>query len=735
MNRSGRGAIYSVALIALVGGLVLAGAMAINLMTTGSAAFPVTVFGDPRTSDKVVALSAIRPAERAALPQGRIDPAQLLPMPIALPPWEFVPRTSGDSLYARAAGVGLARELDRAREAAQVGDRDRSLKIYAEIGRKLPGDRALLQERASVLASFGEHAQATALLRSALERFPGDYGLRMLAAHNAWWSNQPILADSLVGAALVVKPAGREAAALRDTIRSTTQPPLTVARAWARATNAAREHLLLARALVREGAYGEALASYRVALADRRLRSDSLLLEAGSAAMGADSLAALEAFTDDYLVLHPADTAAVLRLARAYSWRADYPNSLRHYRRLDWSDPSLRLEVAQVLLWSGQEREAERELRAVNAAMPRDATALKLLGDLALWRADWNAASTYYAQAYEIDPMLAGLHEGLTAAAYGREQARLAALPRRIPDGFGATFEGFADNQRFRWVTTRASRALDARDVRINASVQQSVFEGAPAGPVSRNPAAGLRLDAAINLWQQRARLDVLLGADSYASVQSFAVFGGGLTVFDLAGAQIGLDFNHQPAAQRAATMAALQARATSDVLGVSVATTRGKWSSAVRAEAERFASSVGGANRTVANASVSRILTPALSATASVSGQRVDRASPVLPGFGSIIWAPSSYVEPAVGMAYRTSIGPGLSASAGAQAGYGFVRERAGNERYGTGSVPTAMLTADLLYSRGQWTVGAGGSYGGALTRGYRAAVVRAQASYRLGR
>jgi tetratricopeptide (TPR) repeat protein len=734
MNRRGRGTVYSIALVALVGGLVLAGAMAINLLTTGSAAFPVTVFGDPRTDDKVVALAAIRPAERAALPQGRIDPSQLLPMPIVVPGLEFVPRSSGDSLYVRAAASGVARDLDRAREAAQTGDRERSIRMYADIAQRMPGDRALLVERASVLASFGEHAQASALLRSSLNRFPGDYELRMLAARNAWWAEQPILADSLVDAAIAARPTSEEALTLRETIRSTTQPPLAVARAWARATNASREHLLLARALVREGAYGEALASYRVALDNPRLRTDSLLLEAGSAALGADSVAALEAFTNDYLAHHPGDTSAVLRVARAYSWRADYPNALRLYRRVDWSDPALRLEVAQVLLWSGDERAAQRELLAVQAASPREATALKLLGDLSLWRADWTAASTYYGQAYQIDPGLAGLHEGLTAADYGREQARIAALPRKIPEGFGATFEGFSDNQRFRWLTTRASRALDMRDVRINASIQQSVFEGSPTGLVSRNPAAGLRFDAAIDLWQQRAKLDLLLGADNYASMQSFAVFGGGLTVFDVFGAQVGFDYRRAPAAARAATMAALQARTISDVFGLSIATSHGRWATAVRGETERFASTVGGANRMVGSASVTRTVSPTVSAFASVSAQRVDRASPVLPGYGSIVWAPSSYVEPAVGVAYRTNIRPGLSASAGAQVGYGFVREREGNQRYGTGSVPTAAVTGDLMYTRGQWTAGVGGSYGGAVSRGYRAATVRAQASYRLG-
>ena len=139
MTRHGRGTVYTITVIALVGVMVLAGAMALNLIATGSAAFPVTVFGDPHTSDKVVALSAIRPAERAALPQGRLDASQLLPMPLVIAPWEYVPISTGDSLYVRAAATGSATDLDRAREAARSGDRERSLALYATLGQKLPG--------------------------------------------------------------------------------------------------------------------------------------------------------------------------------------------------------------------------------------------------------------------------------------------------------------------------------------------------------------------------------------------------------------------------------------------------------------------------------------------------------------------------------------------------------------------------------------------------------------------
>jgi hypothetical protein len=204
--------------------------------------------------------------------------------------------------------------------------------------------------------------------------------------------------------------------------------------------------------------------------------------------------------------------------------------------------------------------------------------------------------------------------------------------------------------------------------------------------------------------------------------------------VFDLRGITVGVDYRHQPAVARAATFAALQARATSDVLAVNFASTRGAWSSALRVEGERFKSMVGGANRIAGAASVTRTLTPALAATIGLSALRVDRPSPTLPNFGNIIWAPASYVEPSAALAYRTNLTSRLSATTTWQMGYGFANERTGDQRFGSGSIPTGTLGTDLLYTSGQWTVGVGGSYGGALVRGYRAGVVRVQGSYRLG-
>jgi tetratricopeptide (TPR) repeat protein len=722
-------------MVALIAGLVLVGVLALALMrstTASGVTLPTAAFGAPRSVHRVVALSAIRPAERAPIPQGSLGTGQLLPAP-ATPVWATIPRHARVMLTAHIAAAGMASQLDRARAAAQAGSRDEALRLYDAIAGRVPADRALVIEQAGVLASFGEHRRAAAVLRTSLARFPDDYELEMLAARNAWWSEQPVEADSLVGHALTLRPRDAAATRLRETIRTTTQPPLAIARQWALESGASRENLLLARALVRDGSFASSLSPYRVALGDPRFRTDSLLLEAAAAAAAADSLAVLAALTDQYLILHPNDAAAVLRVARAYSSRGDYGEAMRHYDRLDLSDPSIRLEVAQVLVWDKHETRAQTELLTVLDARPHDATALKLLGDLSLRRGDYATAQDFYGQAFTVDPSVEGLGAGQLAAAAGLEQARTGPQRRATPNGIAATFDGFGDSQGFRWLSTRATNAFRTAGASFVASVGQTVYQGSPVAAPGSRSGAGLQVDGAFDVWQGM-RVTAMAGAETYAGVSSFALFGAGLTVFDMRGLQVGLDYRHQPAVSRAATLAALQARATSDVLAVSFASTRGAWSTSAHLENERVTSSVGGANRVAAIASLTRVLTPALSATIGVSALGVDRASPVLPGFGNVLWAPSSYVEPRLALAYRSTLTPHLSLTAGGQLGYGFASERPGDHRYDGGAFPTGVLSGDLSYEGGAWTMSAGGSYGGALARGYRTALVRIRATYRLG-
>ena len=736
MNARRASRAYPVTLVLSVGVLVLIGAMAISMLVTGDPAYPVKVFGLANANDRVGEAALIRPGTGEMLPQTRLQSLQLLPLPApiaaAISGGDVDGTASADSLYQAAARAGTQQLLDRARMAARAGDRALANRLYEQLqGSSIP-PRLLVRERASVLASFGDHVGALAVLRRALPAFPADAELHLLAAHNAWWAERPLVADSLVGRALALAPTHPDALRLRATIRSTTQPPLAVAQRWARESPGTREQLVLARALVREEQYGSSLAAYRSVARDPALATDSLLLEAASAAAAADSLAALEHFTERYLVAHPDDDEALLRLARAYGWRGEYDTALRHYARVRRTDPAFRFEVAQALVWSRREDEASRQLAQVVADDPANAEAWKLRGDLAAWSGRWDEAARMYAEASRVAPGTPGLAEAIATAEAGREQARLASLPRLPGDDYGASIEAFGDNQGFRWFVTRASRGFTAGALSLRATAGHNVMESGVAPMRSRNPGLSGRLDAAW-LRNGRMRLDATAGVETYAGIRSFPVLGLGVTVYDVFDMQVTADVRHGPAAYRVASLAALQARATSTVLGLGASIARGRWAAWTRAESEQIATMLGSARRTSATGSVQRALTSRVSATANVVALAYDREAPVVPGFGNAFWAPRYYVEPSVGLMYRAPLGNGLSAGVGATGGYGFVEER-GDRRFDRRSVPTAGLSADLTYRRGRWDVMVEGRTGGALSGGYRSGMMRLQASYRFG-
>lgn len=729
---------YPVAFVVVVSGLVLAGAMAISLIITGDPAYPVKVFGNARTRGGITAVASIRPEDNPALPQGHVDPRQMLPLPPPLT-WTLSAGAlaAADPVYRALALLGhdWAVQLDAARTAANKGRRVEALRLYADLGSRLPGMRGLLMERTSVLASFGDHRQAVDLLRRNLDRYPNDVELRMLAAHNAWWSEQALTADSLVGLALALEPRNADALRLRHTVRSSTSPPLTVARRWAREPGAGPlEQLILARALVREQQYGPSIESYRAALASAALRTDSLILEAASAATAADSVAALEQFTNEFLALRPGDQPVLLNLARAYSWRGDYTNALRNYARVDQSSDSVRFEVAQVLMWSGRESEAAAALRTVVASNPGHAEAYKLLGDLATWRAKWNEAAGYYASAQQLSPELSGLAEAMYTMRQARERERLALLQSRaLPEGYDVAVDAYGDNQQFRWLSTRASRSFTTGNATLLASAQQNVFEGSPTGQLSRNPGVSGRISAQYVMG--RLRVDAMGGAESYASVQTFPVFGAGLTVFDVLGGEFGVRFSHEPAAVMLGSLTALQARTLTDALTLTAAKTTGAWQYWARAEGDAIHSIAGDARRFAGTASITRALTSRVSASAAVSALAFDRPAPTIRGWGNLYWSPERFVEPLATLSYRAPLAEHLSLTTSASGGYAFARERRNDQRFSSGATPTAGASADVSYVTRRWTIGAGASVSGALGTGYRSGTVRAVGSYRLGR
>jgi tetratricopeptide (TPR) repeat protein len=727
---------YPVRLVVLVGALVTAGALALSMIVTGNPAFPVQVFGSAMTQQGHNELAAlVRPEERPALPVGRFDSLQLLPMPV-LPKTTYAAGEIEDPMYREAYEAGVIPTLEHARLAVRTGRRDEALRIYETLARRLPNSRPLLLERTSVLAGFGAHAEATRLLLAELPDHPGDVELTMVAARNAWWSEQPVLSDSIVGAALAIRPGDVEALRLRQTIRSTTQPSLDVARRWA-ATGGAREQLILARALTNDGDFAHALPAYQRALLDRSLVTDSLVLEAASAAAAADSVDALEQLTNRYRAMRPADTEATLRLARAFAWRGGYEKALGYYAQAPAGTPGLNLEVGQVLMWSGREAEARRKLELALNEDPADATALKLLGDLASWRGDWSLATGYYSRARISEPGMPGLSAVLAIATENRNRERQAAVvamrAQPAPDA-AVSFDAFTDNFGFRYATTSAAKSFISGATSVKATALHRVFEGTTAGALSRNPGVGFRIDASRDVGRGLT-VAATGGMESYSMVGSLPVYGFGLTAADVAGITVALEARHESAARSAATLAAVQTRAQSDMVSVTASRTLRAWSVWARGERESIESLIGGATRVAASASVRRELTPRLAALVNVAGLSVAQPSPQLEGFGSLLWAPRFYVEPGLGLAYRVQNANGWTFGLETTGGYAHVAERQDDQRFPNGPRPTAGLGAEILYARDRWSAAFNARYGGALGNGYRSGTFGFRASYRIGR
>ena len=720
---------YPVALAVVIAGTVFAVAQGVSLLTRGGTSYPVEVVGEARGRPQRVALRG----PEQAMTRGRLDAHQLLPLPAPEARWWQFWRASGppaDPLYRVASAAGVSALLDRARLSVQRGQREQALRLYQQLGATLPAERRLLVERASVLATFGDHAAAVRLLTGNLSRYRGDLELRLLAAHNAWWGRQPYVADSLVEAVLALAPGHPDAMRLRTSIRGATEPPLVIAQRWALEGGQPRDQLTLARAYVRERRYAEALRAFRLAVADSALATDTLLLEAAGVAAAADSLPALAFFVDAHRHIRPGDDEATLRLARAYAWRREYDRSLREYGRVRRVDPAVAFEIAQVLAWSGKLADAERRLSDVVIVSPGHAEAHKLRGDVAAWRGRWAEARESYERAALLQPALPGLVQAHATAEEALREERFA-LRGGIgaPDSYGVLVEGFSDSERFRWMRTSITRGFTVGTATLFATGQHNVFESGPVGLVSRNPGLSGRLDGSFALGN-RARLDLTGGAETYAAVGTFPLAAARITAYEMLGFELSAEARHQIAATRVGSLASLQAGTTSDVFGLSAYGSRDGWSLFAQAETERLRSRVGDSRRQSASATVRRRLSKRFTAEAGVTRLTTSGRAPSVRGFGNLYWSPESYVEPRVGLEFRTRISSRLSAAAGASVGYGIVREREGDVRYGASVVPTAALRADVRYDVGRFNASVGVSYGGAIERWYRAASARVQGS-----
>ncbi len=583
-----------------------------------------------------------------------------------------------------------SRQRRQARELAAAARWQASLHIYDRLVSRFPRDRELALERARVVAWAGEPARAAAIMSEMMRSPAAPVELQLERAQYLWWAGEIEAADRAVADILRLHPARAEAAALRVRIRQSATPGVEVALLWLSENDAPLERLLLARALAREGTPARAIRWYRRATEGMQF-GDSLLLEWASIAATADSADATAEALGVYLLRHPADRAAEIRLARAYAWGGREAAAIGVYTSLldSRDDPVLRFERAEQLAWSGREAAAAAELERLIAGDPGHGPALALLGDLARW---------------------------------GGEAAR------RFDPLWRAEVDAFDDSQEFRWLATRATRSWGTAARSLSLTLHQEFSGSDGTAGVPREARFGAEAGARLALDASTAA-GALFGVRTNGAGTLDGIWGVDITRAG-EGSSLAVALLRQPAARRVATLAAAADGTTSDVLQVTAAAATLQWSGWSRIEAERLGSGLGATHRVGGNLSLRRALNENISVSAGLSGLATDGDSPADPLLGPLYWSPEWYLSPTAGVQAEVS-GERWRGALRANPGYLWVRERrTANRRFASDETWVAGFGADAGYHRNHWEIFLSADWNGALGPGYRAAALRAGVS-----
>lgn len=718
-----RGRPYSLGLAALILGTLTLGAFALTVIFAGEAAFPVEVFGNA-SAERRESGPSLRGSAAGEVLHG------------FLRDFELPPEETGD--YALAGSWAAADpQLDRARTLSGVGEWDEALGIYEALVEARPNSEELALERARVLSWSGDAVAAAQAVEEVARTRPGDAALRVEAAQYYWWAGEAEEADRLLTEARRLGAVETDVAALQQQVRGAYTPGIESARRWVEDENSWTNRVVLARAYLAEEQWIPAIQELDRALATGSA-PDSLYLDIAAAATAADSAGLAITALREYVRLNPDDTQARLSLARSYSWDEQFESSAVEYERYleIREDPEARFELAQILSWMERNDAAARELRRVATARPLHAPTYRLLGDLALWSGDYELAIANYRYASDLAPADVEIRTALRQAETEFGRAQMAAMPLPLGD-CAINFESFSDSEGFTWVETSGSRTWRGGWGAVEVRASQALSQGEHAFSGAQRRLGGMGAAVALYLPISRtASIDLLAGTKDYGDFGSYVQAGIGIEARNVAGTDLSARYTRGPAIQRAATVASLQARTTSDLLQLTAGRPIGDWSSWSSVEAERLSSQYGTTFRYGANLAMSRSLSSRVMVTAALSALTTSGDAPTLPDGRSLYWTPELYVAPSVGVTYRMPVGESWSVAGTVTPGWTYVRERpTGEQRFGRNNLPTLGAALEIGYSTGDWNITGLANWGGSVDpTGYRASTVRVQGSYLLG-
>lgn len=285
--------------------------------------------------------------------------------------------------------------IDQAKhlEAAQrYGD---AIPLYREILLRDPENDDIRAALARLLSWQGAYAEAVELYRDVVRRHPVDLEMRTaLARVLSWQKHMPeaqklyegVLredsrhAEALQGLADVFLWEGRSAEALpyyerayavsKDStvaeriasIRSTMaqQERVSSALAESSVSEGRDETLARARAWERDAEYGQVIATYRQALAERP-EDDEIRGDLARVLAREGQLEQAVSLYRDILLRHPADADVQTGLARVLSWQRQFDAAIALYQnvlRQDDANTDALRGLADTLFWSGAPRDA-----------------------------------------------------------------------------------------------------------------------------------------------------------------------------------------------------------------------------------------------------------------------------------------------------------------------------------------------------------------------------------------
>lgn len=440
----------------------------------------------------------------------------------------------------------------------------------------------------------------------------------------------------------------------------------------------------------------------------------------------------------------PAALDAWLALANLLQYdldrRDEARDALERVRALElerWGtvDPALEYRLAQLEIWTGREGAARdrlaRLLTRVRADGPvslpgpvgaagevGEADLLALLGDLDRWAGDRSAAARRYRDALELDPGHPGARDGMDALL-----VQLALhLDRAERPRAGGVADAILDSDDFRrldlagewagvhrswvWGVRPGRRWLDGLDATGASASRRGIFAELEGG----------------RWWRWGTiRTSLSLGIEELGLEDPLVRFGAGVRIDDPDGWSLSSELSRGPAYPVTTTLQSVFLDVVQDALRVSLSVPLSPvWS--VWSEGVLGRLTWDGASDPSVRALGTVALTARLSDTWTAGTElRALGLSAAAPDAGGIpaFWDPRLALSLAPTVAWRDSLAPGLTLSAGASAGGAWIRER----RTGRDGelVPVAGLLGGLEWRTGEFVADADLFYRQSRFAGYR--------------